>query len=55
MRGVAGIETIESAGRPDRDAVIITFPIRPTKRSIERIAELVNDKKLEEFRHSRRK
>ncbi|MEB3172552.1 MAG: DNA gyrase subunit A, partial [Cyanobacteriota bacterium] len=49
MRGVAAIETIEAAGRPDRDAVIITqLPYQTNKAAlIERIAELVNDKKLE--------
>ena len=49
MRGVARIETIEAKGRPDRDAVIITeLPFQTNKAAlIERIAELVNDKKLE--------
>jgi DNA gyrase subunit A len=49
MRGVASIETVEAKGRPDRDAVIITeLPFQTNKASlIERIAELVNDKKLE--------
>jgi len=49
MRGVASIETIEAKGRPDRDAVIITeLPYQTNKAGlIERIAELVNDKKLE--------
>jgi DNA gyrase subunit A len=49
MRGVAAIETIEATGRPDRDAVIITeLPYQTNKAAlIERIAELVNDKKLE--------
>jgi DNA gyrase subunit A len=49
MRGVARIETIEAKGRPDRDAVIITeLPYQTNKAAlIERIAELVNDKKLE--------
>ena len=49
MRGVAAIETIEAAGRPDRDAVIITeLPYQTNKAAlIERIAEMVNDKKLE--------
>ncbi|MEY2645504.1 MAG: gyrase subunit [Cyanobacteriota bacterium] len=49
MRGVASIETIEAKGRPDRDAVIITeLPYQTNKAAlIERIAELVNDKKLE--------
>ncbi|MBW3049744.1 DNA gyrase subunit A [Prochlorococcus marinus XMU1403] len=49
MRGVAEIETIENPGRPDRDAVIITeLPYQTNKAGlIERIADLVNDKKLE--------
>ncbi|WP_341886019.1 DNA gyrase subunit A [Synechococcus sp. UW140] len=49
MRGVAAIETLEVKGRPDRDAVIITeLPYQTNKAAlIERIAELVNDKKLE--------
>ena len=49
MRGVARIETIEAKGRQDRDAVIITeLPYQTNKAAlIERIAEMVNDKKLE--------
>ena len=49
MRGVASIETVEAKGRPDRDAVIITeLPYQTNKAAlIERIAELVNEKKLE--------
>ncbi|WP_413391172.1 DNA gyrase subunit A [Prochlorococcus marinus] len=49
MRGVAAIETIENPGRPDRDAVIITeLPYQTNKAAlIERIADMVNDKKLE--------
>ncbi len=49
MRGVANIETIEVPGRPDRDAVIVTqLPYQTNKAAlIERIAEMVNDKKLE--------
>ncbi len=49
MRGVAEIETIENPGRPDRDAVIITeLPYQTNKAAlIERIADMVNDKKLE--------
>ncbi len=49
MRGVASIETLEVPGRPDRDAVIITqLPYQTNKAAlIERIAEMVNDKKLE--------
>ncbi len=49
MRGVAEIENIESPGRPDRDAVVITqLPYQTNKAAlIERIADMVNDKKLE--------
>ncbi|MEB3265472.1 MAG: DNA gyrase subunit A [Cyanobacteriota bacterium] len=49
MRGVAAIETLEVTGRPDRDAVIITeLPYQTNKAAlIERIAEMVNDKKLD--------
>jgi DNA gyrase subunit A len=49
MRGVANMETIEIPGRPDRDAIIITeLPYQTNKAAlIERIAELVNDKKLD--------
>ncbi|WP_320674807.1 DNA gyrase subunit A [Prochlorococcus sp. MIT 1341] len=49
MRGVANIETIEATGRPDRDAVIVTeLPYQTNKAAlIERIAEMVNEKKLE--------
>ncbi len=49
MRGVAEIETIEIKGRPDRDAVVITqLPYQTNKAAlIERIADMVNDKKLE--------
>jgi len=49
MRGVAEIETIENPGRPDRDAVIITqLPYQTNKAGlIERIADMVNEKKLE--------
>jgi DNA gyrase subunit A len=49
MRGVANIETIEAPGRPDRDAIIITeLPYQTNKAAlIEKIAELVNDKKLD--------
>lgn len=49
MRGVAAIETIEHRGRPDRDAIIVTeLPFQTNKAAlIEKIAELVNDKKLE--------
>ena len=49
MRGVANIEQIKSAGRTEKDAVIITeLPFQTNKAGlIERIADLVNDKKLE--------
>lgn len=49
MRGVATIETIEHRGRPDKDAIIITeLPYQTNKAGlIEKIAELVNDKRLE--------
>lgn len=49
MRGVAQIETIEQRNRPAREAIIITeLPYQTNKAGlIERIAELVNDKKLE--------
>jgi len=49
MRGVAAIDTLEYTGRPDRDAIIITeLPYQTNKAAlIERIADMVNDKKLE--------
>jgi DNA gyrase subunit A len=49
MRGVANIETLEHKGRPDREAIIITeLPFQTNKASlIERIAEMVNDHKLD--------
>ncbi|WP_421655915.1 DNA gyrase subunit A [Leptothermofonsia sp. ETS-13] len=49
MRGVASIETIEQRGRPDREAIIITeLPYQTNKAAlIEKIAELVNDKKID--------
>ncbi len=49
MRGVAKIETLETPGRPDKDAVIITeLPYQTNKAAlIERIADMVNDKRLE--------
>ncbi len=49
MRGVAAVETLEIKGRPDRDAIVITeLPYQTNKAAlIERIAELVNDKKLD--------
>lgn len=49
MRGVANIETLEQRGRPDKEAIIITqLPYQTNKAAlIEKIAEMVNDKKLE--------
>lgn len=49
MRGVASIETMEHPGRPDRDAIIVTeLPYQTNKAAlIERIADLVNDKKID--------
>ncbi len=49
MRGVADIEQIKSTGRAEKDAVIITeLPFQTNKAAlIERIADLVNEKKLE--------
>lgn len=49
MRGVATIETLEQRGRPDREAIIITeLPYQTNKAAlIEKIADLVNDKKID--------
>ncbi|MBO8242126.1 DNA gyrase subunit A [Prochlorococcus marinus XMU1410] len=49
MRGVANIDQIKSIGRAEKDAVIITeLPFQTNKAAlIERIADLVNEKKLE--------
>src|ERR687885_2526675 len=49
MRGVAQIETTEHRGRPDREAIIITeLPYQTNKAAlIEKIAEMVNDKRIE--------
>jgi DNA gyrase subunit A len=49
MRGVASIETVSAKGRPDKDAIIVTeLPYQTNKASlIEKIAELVNDKKID--------
>ena len=49
MRGVAEIEQIKSPGRAEKDAVIITeLPFQTNKAAlIERIADLVNEKKLD--------
>ena len=49
MRGVAEIETIQQQGRQDKEAIIITqLPYQTNKASlIEKIADLVNDKKID--------
>ncbi len=49
MRGVANIETLEQRGRPDREAIIVTeLPYQTNKAAlIEKIAEMVNEKRLE--------
>ncbi|BAC91023.1 DNA gyrase subunit A [Gloeobacter violaceus] len=49
MRGVAAIETIQVRGRPDREAIVITeLPYQVCKAAlIEKIAELVNDKRID--------
>jgi DNA gyrase subunit A len=49
MRGVANIETVEQRGRPDREAIIVTeLPYQTNKAAlIEKIAEMVNEKRLE--------
>lgn len=49
MQGVADIELMEQPGRPDREAIIVTeLPYQVNKAGlIEKIAELVNDKRLE--------
>ena len=49
MRGIAEIETIEQRGRQDKDAIIITqLPYQTNKAAlIEKIAELVNDKRID--------
>lgn len=49
MRGVAEVETIEHRGRPDKEAIIVTeLPYQTNKAAlIEKIAELVNDKRIE--------
>ena len=49
MRGVAEIETLQQRGRADKEAIIITqLPYQTNKSSlIEKIADLVNDKKIE--------
>jgi DNA gyrase subunit A len=49
MRGVASIETIERRNAPSKEAIIVTeLPYQTNKAAlIEKIAELVNDKRLE--------
>ncbi len=49
MRGVAEIETIQQRSRPEREAIIITqLPYQTNKAAlIEKIAEMVNEKRLE--------
>jgi len=49
MRGVANIETVERRGAPDREAIIVTeLPFQTNKAAlIEKIAEMVNDRRLE--------
>jgi DNA gyrase subunit A len=49
MRGVAEIETISQRGRADKEAIIVTaLPYQTNKAGlIEKIAELVNDKKID--------
>ncbi|NEO33892.1 MAG: DNA gyrase subunit A [Symploca sp. SIO3C6] len=49
MRGVAQIESIEQRGRADKEAIIITeLPYQTNKAAlIEKIAELVNDKRID--------
>ncbi|MGB8697911.1 MAG: DNA gyrase subunit A [Thermosynechococcaceae cyanobacterium] len=49
MRGVASIETLEQPGRQDREAIIVTeLPYQTNKAAlIEKIAEMVNEKRLE--------
>ncbi|TAE58055.1 MAG: DNA gyrase subunit A [Nostocales cyanobacterium] len=49
MRGVANIETIQQRNRPEREAIIVTeLPYQTNKAAlIEKIAELVNDKKID--------
>ncbi|MBE9045727.1 DNA topoisomerase (ATP-hydrolyzing) subunit A [Pleurocapsales cyanobacterium LEGE 10410] len=49
MRGVAEIETLQQRGRADKEAIIITqLPYQTNKATlIEKIADLVNDKRIE--------
>jgi DNA gyrase subunit A len=49
MRGVANIETVSNKGRQDKEAIIVTeLPFQTNKATlIEKIAELVNEKKID--------
>ncbi len=49
LRAVATIETLEAPGRPSREAIIVTeLPYQTNKAALmEKIAELVNDKKID--------
>ncbi|WP_434684219.1 DNA gyrase subunit A [Pseudanabaena minima] len=49
MRAVANFETISASGRQDREAIIVTeMPYQTNKAAlIERIAEMVNEKKID--------
>lgn len=49
MRAIASITTIEQRGRPDREAIVVTqLPYQTNKAAlIEKIAELVNDKRID--------
>lgn len=49
MRGVANIETVRAAGRQEKEAIIVTeLPYQTNKAGlIEKIAELVNDKRID--------
>lgn len=49
LRAIADIETIQQRGRPEREAIIVTqLPYQTNKAAlIEKIAELVNDKRID--------
>lgn len=49
MRGVADIETLSQRGRQDKEAIVITeLPYQSNKATlVEKMAELVNDKKID--------
>jgi len=49
MRGVASIETVRASGRQEKEAIVVTeLPYQTNKAAlIEKIAELVNDKKID--------